>query len=263
MMSPTVVLRDGRAELAVGSAGSNRIRSAILQTIMRSIDDGLPAQEAVDAPRLHYEDGIVYTEPGIDAEALEAAGLAAGPVPRAQPVLRRCPGGGAGPGRRLLRRRRPAPRRRGDRRGAAVTGAGRSPVGAAGPGGGPRAVLAHRRGRLRARRPVAGPVPAHPDRTGHEADPAGQRLRHDPLQRRQGQDDLQRAADPGPRPGRQPGQRRQGRPRPARRTPDTVFSYRIRMQQGTIASPTATPCTTRSSPRPSCSPPRRPRARAV
>ncbi len=79
MMSPTVVVRDGRAELAVGSAGSNRIRSAVLQTILRSIDDGMPAQEAVDAPRLHYEDGIVYTEPGIDAEALETAGWELGP----------------------------------------------------------------------------------------------------------------------------------------------------------------------------------------
>jgi gamma-glutamyltranspeptidase/glutathione hydrolase len=74
-----VVVRDGRAELAVGSAGSNRIRSAILQTILRSIDEGLPAQDAVDAPRLHYEDGVVYTEPGIDNEALSAAGWELGP----------------------------------------------------------------------------------------------------------------------------------------------------------------------------------------
>ena len=35
MMAPTVVLRDGAPELALGSAGSNRIRSAILQTIVR------------------------------------------------------------------------------------------------------------------------------------------------------------------------------------------------------------------------------------
>jgi gamma-glutamyltranspeptidase/glutathione hydrolase len=74
MMSPTVVLRDGRAELAVGSAGSNRIRSAILQTIIRSIDDGMAAQAAIDAPRVHYEDGVVYTEPGVDSAALQAAG---------------------------------------------------------------------------------------------------------------------------------------------------------------------------------------------
>ena len=74
MMSPTVALRGGRPVLAVGSAGSNRIRSAILQTIIRSIDDGLDAQAAIDAPRVHYEDGVVYTEPGVDAAALRDAG---------------------------------------------------------------------------------------------------------------------------------------------------------------------------------------------
>jgi gamma-glutamyltranspeptidase/glutathione hydrolase len=68
MMSPTVVLSDGVAELALGSAGSNRIRSAILQTIVRSIDEGKRAAEAVDAPRVHAEGGVVYAEPGIDLE---------------------------------------------------------------------------------------------------------------------------------------------------------------------------------------------------
>ena len=79
MMSPTVALRDGRPVLAVGSAGSNRIRSAVLQTIIRSIDDGMSAQTAIDAPRVHFEDGVVYTEPGIDAEALRAAGYRVAP----------------------------------------------------------------------------------------------------------------------------------------------------------------------------------------
>jgi gamma-glutamyltranspeptidase/glutathione hydrolase len=74
MMSPTIVLRDGSPELAVGSAGSNRIRSAVLQTIVRCVDDGMRAQDAIDAPRLHYEDEIVYVEPGIDIEALERVG---------------------------------------------------------------------------------------------------------------------------------------------------------------------------------------------
>jgi gamma-glutamyltranspeptidase/glutathione hydrolase len=74
MMSPTVALRGGRPVLAVGSAGSNRIRSAILQTIIRAIDDGMDAQAAIDAPRVHYEDGVVYTEPGVDADALRSAG---------------------------------------------------------------------------------------------------------------------------------------------------------------------------------------------
>jgi gamma-glutamyltranspeptidase/glutathione hydrolase len=78
MMSPTVVLRDGRPELVLGSAGSNRIRSAILQTIIRVVDDGLAAGDAVRAPRVHFEDGVVYAEPGIDVGALERAGRAVG-----------------------------------------------------------------------------------------------------------------------------------------------------------------------------------------
>jgi gamma-glutamyltranspeptidase/glutathione hydrolase len=76
MMAPTVLLRDGQPELAVGSAGSNRIRSAILQTIVRVIDERLPVREAVEAPRVHFEDGVVYAEPGIDFRGLEDAGRA-------------------------------------------------------------------------------------------------------------------------------------------------------------------------------------------
>jgi gamma-glutamyltranspeptidase/glutathione hydrolase len=76
MMAPTAVLRDETPELVLGSAGSNRIRSAILQTILRVIDEGLEAGEAVQAPRLHFEDGVVYAEPGIETHALEQAGRA-------------------------------------------------------------------------------------------------------------------------------------------------------------------------------------------
>jgi gamma-glutamyltranspeptidase/glutathione hydrolase len=70
MMAPTVVLRDGEIELGLGSAGSNRIRSAILQTIVRALEEGVGAGEAVRAPRLHFEAGIVQAEPGIDEAAL-------------------------------------------------------------------------------------------------------------------------------------------------------------------------------------------------
>jgi gamma-glutamyltranspeptidase/glutathione hydrolase len=83
MMAPTVVLRDGEIEMGLGSAGSNRIRSAILQTIVRAVEQGMEADEAVRAPRLHFEQGVVQAEPGIDEEALariEARGI---------PVLRR------------------------------------------------------------------------------------------------------------------------------------------------------------------------------
>jgi gamma-glutamyltranspeptidase / glutathione hydrolase len=83
MMAPTVVLRDGEIQLGLGSAGSNRIRSAILQTIVRAVEQGMAAEQAVRAPRLHFEAGVVQAEPGIDEEALariEARGI---------PVLRR------------------------------------------------------------------------------------------------------------------------------------------------------------------------------
>lgn len=78
MMAPTVVLRDGEIVLGVGSAGSNRIRSAILQTVVRAVEQGLSAADAVRAPRLHFEAGAVQAEPGIDEAALariEAAGM--------------------------------------------------------------------------------------------------------------------------------------------------------------------------------------------
>ncbi|HEX8690032.1 MAG TPA: gamma-glutamyltransferase [Solirubrobacterales bacterium] len=83
MMAPTVVLRDGEIELGLGSAGSNRIRSAILQTVVRAIEQGMSADEAVRAPRLHFEQGVVQAEPGIEEEALTRI------EDRGIPVLRR------------------------------------------------------------------------------------------------------------------------------------------------------------------------------
>jgi gamma-glutamyltranspeptidase / glutathione hydrolase len=71
MMAPTVVLRDGEIVLALGSAGSNRIRSAILQTVVRTVEQGYPVDAAVEAPRLHFEGGIVQAEKGVDPAALD------------------------------------------------------------------------------------------------------------------------------------------------------------------------------------------------
>src|SRR3989440_130144 len=82
MMAPTVVLRDGQPEVALGSAGSNRIRSAILQTTLRVVDDGLPAEQAVAAPRVHYEGRMVEAEPGVDEEALAALQRSGWPIQR-------------------------------------------------------------------------------------------------------------------------------------------------------------------------------------
>jgi gamma-glutamyltranspeptidase / glutathione hydrolase len=83
MMAPTVVRRDGEIELGLGSAGSNRIRSAIVQTVVRAVEQGMSADEAVRAPRLHFEQGVVQAEPGLDESALSRIEA------RDIPVLRR------------------------------------------------------------------------------------------------------------------------------------------------------------------------------
>jgi gamma-glutamyltranspeptidase/glutathione hydrolase len=80
MMSPTVVLEDGAPRIVAGSAGSNRIRSAVLQTVVNVVDHGMSIEQAVHAPRVHFEDGMVQAEPGIDELALEAIQKAGTPV---------------------------------------------------------------------------------------------------------------------------------------------------------------------------------------
>ena len=82
MMAPTVVLRDGEIELGLGSAGSNRIRSAILQTVVRVVEQGMPVDAAIEAPRLHFEQGLIQAEPGIDEAALARLRAGGHPVAR-------------------------------------------------------------------------------------------------------------------------------------------------------------------------------------
>jgi gamma-glutamyltranspeptidase / glutathione hydrolase len=69
MMAPTIVLADGRPVLVLGSGGSNRIRSAILQVLTNRLTSGLTLADAVQAPRVHVEGARLW---------YEAQGLAAG-----------------------------------------------------------------------------------------------------------------------------------------------------------------------------------------
>jgi gamma-glutamyltranspeptidase/glutathione hydrolase len=72
MMAPTIVLRDGDPVCALGSGGSNRIRSAILQVLLGMLVSGRPLAEAVEAPRLHVEGKRLWFESkGLDADAIE------------------------------------------------------------------------------------------------------------------------------------------------------------------------------------------------
>ncbi len=69
MMSPTAVLKDDKLMLVLGSAGSNRIRSALLQSMLNYLHFKLPLQDAIDEPRVHYENGTIFLEPPLDIEA--------------------------------------------------------------------------------------------------------------------------------------------------------------------------------------------------
>lgn len=64
MMTPTLVLADGRPRLVLGSAGSVRLSGAIVQVIASVIAQGLTVGDAIDRPRLHTEEGSVHLEGG-------------------------------------------------------------------------------------------------------------------------------------------------------------------------------------------------------
>jgi gamma-glutamyltranspeptidase / glutathione hydrolase len=82
MMAPTIVLRDDEVIAGLGSAGSNRIRSAVLQTVVRLLADGMGPSDAVAAPRVHYEEGSLQAEPGVDERGLRRVEAAGVPVVR-------------------------------------------------------------------------------------------------------------------------------------------------------------------------------------
>jgi gamma-glutamyltranspeptidase/glutathione hydrolase len=62
MMSPCIVERPNGGHMALGSAGSNRIRSAVLQAVSNWVDFGLSPHECVNNPRMHFENDILQVE---------------------------------------------------------------------------------------------------------------------------------------------------------------------------------------------------------
>jgi gamma-glutamyltranspeptidase/glutathione hydrolase len=74
MMAPSFLLRDGAPRLVVGSAGSSRLAGAILQVVVNVGARELGVEEAVEAARLHFENGVAHCEDPAAADDLEAAG---------------------------------------------------------------------------------------------------------------------------------------------------------------------------------------------
>jgi len=77
MMAPSIVLGPTGPRLVVGSAGSLRLRGAILQVVVNVVRHGLPVEDAIAAPRLHADNEHVHVEGGAapaEVDALEALG---------------------------------------------------------------------------------------------------------------------------------------------------------------------------------------------
>ena len=72
MMAPTLVLDGDRVVLALGSGGSKRIRTALLQVISAVVDAGLSPADAVEAPRLHWDGEVLQVEPGFSGGSVAA-----------------------------------------------------------------------------------------------------------------------------------------------------------------------------------------------
>ena len=85
MMAPTIILQADGTVTALGTGGSNRIRTAILQVAVNLLDHGMGLDTAVEASRLHVErDGKTSFEPGLP-QPIERALLALGEQAHAWP----------------------------------------------------------------------------------------------------------------------------------------------------------------------------------
>ncbi|CDG90009.1 gamma-glutamyltransferase [Xenorhabdus bovienii] len=72
-MSPTLVTKDNKIFLVLGSPGGSRIISITLQTALNILDFGMPPQEAVNSPRIHHQwlpDEVYYEQRGLSKDTL-------------------------------------------------------------------------------------------------------------------------------------------------------------------------------------------------
>ena len=73
-MAPTLVTKDGKIFLVLGSPGGSRIITITLETVMNIVDYGMAPQEAVDAPRVHHQwlpDEVFYEPYGLSPDTVK------------------------------------------------------------------------------------------------------------------------------------------------------------------------------------------------
>lgn len=111
-MSPTIITRDGRVVMVIGSPGGARIITIVLEAVINAVDHGMTVQEAVNAPRIHHQwlPDTIYAERfalSPDTRALLEAkghkitdgrpwGVAEGVIAGGPALVRQAEGSGAG-----------------------------------------------------------------------------------------------------------------------------------------------------------------------
>ena len=71
MMAPTLVFSAEGKKICLGSGGSNRLRTAILQVLINIIDFEKNLHDAINHPRIHFENDLLSIEPGFEPQELQ------------------------------------------------------------------------------------------------------------------------------------------------------------------------------------------------
>lgn len=73
-MTPTIVVKDGKPFMVIGTPGGTTIITTVMQVICNVIDFGMNIQEAIDAPRIHHQwspDITYYEKRGLSFDTIE------------------------------------------------------------------------------------------------------------------------------------------------------------------------------------------------
>jgi len=74
-MSPTIILKDGKVFMVVGSPGGSTIATVVLQVILNVLDFNMDIQQAIDLPRIHHQwlpDEIYYENFGLSFDVIHS-----------------------------------------------------------------------------------------------------------------------------------------------------------------------------------------------
>ena len=71
-MGPTILLKNGKPFLTIGTPGGTRIIGALAQIIINIVDFGMSIDQAIEAPRIHTADGRLHIEDRIPEEVIRA-----------------------------------------------------------------------------------------------------------------------------------------------------------------------------------------------